>query len=85
MNNTALRQRRSLTKTQVHELRAELVRESGRFGIDDPRAHVFADALRRIEQGTYGYCVTCGNGIPFDRLFVMPETVYCVGCCGTRA
>ncbi len=42
MNNTVLRQRRSLTKSQVHELRAELVRESGRFGIDDPRAHVFA-------------------------------------------
>ena len=85
MTNTALRQRRSLTKSQVHELKAELVRESGRFGPDDIRAHVFSNALRRIEQGTYGYCATCGSGIPFERLSVMPETTYCVSCCGTRA
>lgn len=85
MNNTALRQRRSLTKSQVHQLQAELVRESGRFGPDDIRAHVFANALRRIEQGTYGYCAACGTAIPYERLSVMPETAYCVGCCGTRA
>lgn len=85
MTHTALHQRRSLTTSQIHELQAELVRESGRFGPDDPRAHVFADALRRIELGTYGYCATCGNAIPIDRLSVMPETAYCVGCCGARA
>lgn len=85
MTNTAVRQRRSLTRSQVHELQAELVRESARFGPDDVRAHVFANALRRIEHGTYGYCATCGNPIPYERLSVMPETAYCVGCCGTRA
>ena len=83
--NTVSRQRRSLTKSQVRELTAELVRESGRFGPEDPRAHAFANALRRIEHGTYGYCATCGNGIPYERLSVVPETTYCVSCCATRA
>lgn len=85
MNSTILRQRRSLTKSQVRELEAELVRESGRFESHDPRAHAFANALRRIEQGTYGYCATCGTPIPYDRLCVVPETAYCVSCCGMRS
>ena len=85
MNTTLQPQRRSLTRSQVREIARELARESGRFGPDDPRAHAFAAALRRIERGTYGYCVTCGNVIPYERLSVMPETVYCVTCCGTRA
>ena len=85
MNTTLQPQRRSLTRSQVREIERELARESARFEPDDPRAHAFAAALRRIERGTYGYCAACGNVIPYERLSVMPETVYCVTCCGTRA
>ena len=80
MSNAVMHQRKSLTKSQVHEIRAELERESRRFGPDDPRAHAFAAALHRLERGTYGYCATCGDRIPHERLSVMPETVYCVSC-----
>jgi DnaK suppressor protein len=38
------------------------------------------EALRRIEEGTYGTCATCGGGIPFGRLQVFPETVRCSRC-----
>ena len=37
-------------------------------------------ALRRLEAGTYGVCVSCHNPIPYGRLLVMPEATYCVGC-----
>ncbi|HYW07363.1 MAG TPA: TraR/DksA C4-type zinc finger protein [Longimicrobium sp.] len=42
-------------------------------------AHV-VDALRRIEDGTFGTCNACGGPIPFDRLLVYPETRACTGC-----
>ena len=80
MNNTVMHQHRSLTNSQLKEIRAELARESRRFAPDDPRTHAFATALHRIERGTYGYCVTCGDTIPHERLSVVPETVYCVSC-----
>ena len=80
MSSTVMHQHRSLTKSQVREIRAELARQGRRFAPDDPRAHAFAAALNRIEAGTYGYCASCGNRIPHERLSVMPETVYCVSC-----
>jgi DnaK suppressor protein len=38
------------------------------------------DALRRIEDGTYGACTACGGSIPFERLLVFPETLACTAC-----
>ena len=38
------------------------------------------DALRRVEEGTYGRCASCGNAIPYGRLLVMPEARTCAGC-----
>lgn len=37
-------------------------------------------AFQRIEDGTYGICVTCGGAIPFERLDVVPETPTCTPC-----
>ncbi len=37
-------------------------------------------ALRRLEEGTYGVCVTCGGEIPFGRLYVFPESPTCTAC-----
>lgn len=36
------------------------------------------DALRRLDDGTYGVCATCGRPIPAERLELVPETPYCV-------
>ncbi len=38
------------------------------------------DALRRIEDGTYGTCAACGGPIPYARLQVFPETRACQAC-----
>ena len=38
------------------------------------------EALRRLEEGTYGYCEECGKAIGLKRLKVLPFTRYCVKC-----
>ncbi len=37
-------------------------------------------ALRRIEDGTYGYCGRCGNEISDRRLDILPHTALCRNC-----
>jgi len=34
------------------------------------------DALRRLDEGTYGICDVCGKPIPDDRLEAVPTTRY---------
>jgi RNA polymerase-binding transcription factor DksA len=36
------------------------------------------DALKRIEDGTYGKCVVGGEDIPEERLEALPWTKYCI-------
>lgn len=36
------------------------------------------DALRRLDDGSYGICAMCGKPIPAERLELVPETPYCV-------
>lgn len=37
-------------------------------------------AEERLEAGTYGFCVTCGNEIAPARLDALPATPTCVSC-----
>lgn len=39
-----------------------------------------ADALTRIEEGTYGRCIDCEKDIPKGRLEVFPSAKRCVNC-----
>lgn len=71
---------RALTAYQLRDIRRELHHEHGRLNDDDPRREVFAEAMRRLEDGSYGSCVRCGNAIPYERLYVVPETSHCVTC-----
>jgi DnaK suppressor protein len=36
------------------------------------------DALRRIEQGTYGICERCGREIGIERLRAVPYATLCI-------
>jgi len=38
------------------------------------------DALVRIDAGTYGLCVRCGNAIAEERLEAMPYAQKCIDC-----
>jgi DnaK suppressor protein len=37
-------------------------------------------ALQRIEDGSYGQCLDCGEPIDERRLTAMPAAAYCVAC-----
>ena len=38
------------------------------------------DAIRRIDEGTYGACESCGKGIERPRLKALPFAKKCMGC-----
>lgn len=38
------------------------------------------DALKRIDDGSYGICVGCGKNITKSRLKVIPHTNFCINC-----
>jgi len=41
-------------------------------------------ALKRITDGEFGYCVSCGEAIEKKRLEMDPSTPLCVDCASTR-
>lgn len=41
-------------------------------------------ALQRIDEGTYGICVQCGEDIPEKRLELLPHTPLCTDCMADR-
>ena len=61
---------------QVQAMEAETARRR------DAELHRIDVALERIEEGEYGWCVTCGDEIPFKRLENDPAAAQCVGCAG---
>ncbi|HEU5305804.1 MAG TPA: TraR/DksA family transcriptional regulator [Acidimicrobiia bacterium] len=38
------------------------------------------DALRRLDDGTYGICERCGKPIPMARLEALPQVRLCIEC-----
>lgn len=38
------------------------------------------EALRRLDDGTYGICEECGEEIGIERLKARPVTTLCIGC-----
>jgi DnaK suppressor protein len=41
-------------------------------------------ALERLDDGGYGRCEDCGDGIPTERLVVFPTATSCVSCKSAR-
>jgi len=41
-------------------------------------------ALQRIDEGTYGQCVRCGDNIAPERLDLLPHAPLCADCAGAR-
>lgn len=53
--------------------REEALKENARMQVEDVRA-----ALARMDAGTYGRCVDCGQALPEERLEARPEAARCV-------
>lgn len=41
-----------------------------------------AAALKRLDEGEYGYCATCGEDIAQKRLEIDPAAATCINCAG---
>jgi len=41
-------------------------------------------ALKRMEDGEFGYCVSCGEEISEERLDIVPHTPFCRNCADKR-
>ncbi len=64
---------------QAVALEADKLR-SALSSIEVQRLKAIDDALRRIEEGSYGYCEECGEPIEEGRLIAKPFAVLCVRC-----
>ena len=38
------------------------------------------EALRKLNEGTYGICEDCGEEISEKRLSILPYAIYCIDC-----
>jgi len=53
------------------------------YTLEENSEHVLAaidSALTRIEEGSFGKCVTCGEEIGEDRLAAIPWATQCIDC-----
>lgn len=64
-------QRQAMAQANERARTAELVR--------------IEQALRRVEDGDYGWCVTCGEAIAPKRLEIDPAAAVCVACAGGQS
>jgi DnaK suppressor protein len=53
------------------------------YSLEGNSGHVLAaidEALKRIEEGTFGTCARCGKPIAEERLEAMPHATKCIDC-----
>ncbi|NCO99993.1 MAG: TraR/DksA family transcriptional regulator [Sphingomonadales bacterium] len=63
-------------QVQAMALAQERRRKNERLAIDA--------ALVRIEEGEFGYCITCGDDIAEARLMTNPTIVKCLECASAK-
>lgn len=51
-----------------------------RASVDQKVIYEIDEALKRIEDGEYGICMSCGQQITKKRLKVVPHTKFCIAC-----
>lgn len=49
---------------------------------EQARLGQLTEALGRMDAGTYGLCVVCGEPVTFERLMIFPEAPNCAACTG---
>ena len=58
------------------------LRERAMWLLEDQRQKIeqIDQALKRIEDGSYGHCETCGGAISPERLEALPYATQCIRC-----
>lgn len=73
-------------RTRLQQRRAVLLR-SGRGGLrceENAELSEIDAALRRIDEGQYGHCESCGRALGRQRLRASPTARFCVDCSSTN-
>lgn len=52
----------------------------GRATDEQKMLYAIDEAMKRVEDGTYGYCQECNRPIPKTRLKALPYTAVCIDC-----
>ena len=52
----------------------------GRATEEQKAMYIIDEALKRVEEGTYGCCSQCGKLIPKTRLKAIPQAELCIDC-----
>ena len=63
-----------LDSMQMEEVRKDATRRRNQ------RIHELQEALRKMDDGSYGVCNGCGEWIPYQRLEQRPEALLCGSC-----
>jgi len=66
-----------LSRMDALQVQAMAQAEEGRR---QQRLRLIDAALKRIDEGEYGYCISCGDDIPEKRLAFDPAAARCVDC-----
>lgn len=66
-----------LSRMDALQVQAMAQAEEGRR---QQRLRLIDAALKRIDEGDYGCCLSCGNDIPEKRLAFDPAATRCVDC-----
>jgi RNA polymerase-binding transcription factor DksA len=72
----------SFSEQAVEREEEEVLGDLGAAGAQEIR--MIEAALKRIENGSYGTCVRCGDPIGEARLDVVPQTPMCRDCAAGR-
>jgi RNA polymerase-binding transcription factor DksA len=72
----------SFAEQAVEREEEEVLEDLGAAGVQEIR--MIEAALDRIENGSYGTCVRCGDPIGEERLDVLPATPLCRDCAASR-
>lgn len=71
----------SLYDNHPADLGTELYEREKDFALEehaDSQLNKVNAALEAMKKGTYGKCQVCGEAIPYERLEVIPSTLFCV-------
>lgn len=80
-NQTEARDMTDQSSTEVMERMVNLEGRDTLLRHNDADFHELQDvrdALKRLDDGTFGKCVDCGREIPAARLAAIPWTAYCL-------
>lgn len=74
----------NLDRTDLADEYAERERDTALYAIEREQLQQIEAALARMDAGTYGICMQCGEPIAPARLEVLPYATYCIRCQSSR-